>query len=271
MKAEQFFYEHPVFNYREFVEWKAKQGTTNNNSIRIALQYYVKTGKLLHLRRGLYAIVPPNASVKNHKVDSYLIAGKVVNDSILAYHTALELHGLAYSSFEQLTFFTKHQVKTFEIGPQRYQPIILPKTLTKGKGSLFGVEIINRQGVELKITNISRTFVDVIDRIDLSGGIEEVYRSVENIASLDVDAAIKYCLMFNNARLAAKVGYFLEQRKGAFAITDKQLRLLLTNRPRVPQYLSKKLQKNCCLVRKWNLMMPQYLLNKAWEELDAKI
>lgn len=271
MKAEQFFYEHPVFSYHEFEEWKAGHGTTNKTSLHMALRYYMQKGKLLRLRRELYAVIPPNLSPEDFHVDPYLVAAKVTDDSILAYHTALELHGLAYSSFEQFTFLTQHKIKSFEVAGQLYQPVMFASALTKQDTSLFGVESINRQGLDIKVASVSRTFVDVLDRIGLSGGLEEVCRSIENAAVLDVDMTINYCLIYQNSRLAAKVGYFLEQRQGAFAITEQQLKPLLAAKPCVPQYLSKDLNKNCRLIKKWNLMMPEYVLNKLWEEPDVEV
>jgi predicted transcriptional regulator of viral defense system len=271
MNIDCFFYEHPVFTYREFEKWKAKKGAIKDISLHTALLYYVKKGKLLHLRRALYVVLPPNATPETVQIDPYLIAGKAVEDSILAYHTALELHGVAYSSFEQFTFITQHKVKPFQLANQKYQPIAIPSILLKNKQNSFGVEVINRQGVDIKITNSARTFVDVLDRIELAGGIEEVYRSLENMVILNIDEIIHYCLMLKNARLAAKVGYFLEERKGAFAITDKKLRPLLAAKPKVPQYLSKGIQTNCCLVKKWNLMLPKSLLNRDWEEPNAEV
>jgi len=270
MKLDQFLHEHLVFTYQNFKKWKSKQGKANDFSLHTMLHYHVKKGKLLLLRRGLYAVVPPGSTPENLKVDSYLIAAKASTDSVLGYHTALELHGLAYSSFEQFTFLTQQKIKPFEIVNQWYQPIFFQSILIKNKNIFFGTEVINRQGLDIKITNVSRTFVDVLDRIDLSGGLEEVSRSVENIVILDIDMVIKYCLMLKNSRLAAKVGFFLEQRKGVFAVTDKQLQSLLAAKPKSPQYLSKNLLKDCQYIKKWNLMIPKQILNKTWEEPNAK-
>jgi predicted transcriptional regulator of viral defense system len=269
MKIEQFFYEHPVFTYHEFGEWKAKQNTIKDASLHMALQYYVKAGRLLRLRRELYAVVPPNSTPDDLRVDPYLLAAKVSQDSILAYHTALELHGAAYSSFEQFTFLTKSKIAAFEIAGQWYQPVKPPTVLLKQKNISFGIETINRQGLDIKITGIERTFVDVLDRIRLAGGLEEVCRSIENIAVLDIGKVVEYCLMLQNARLAAKVGYFLEQRKGAFAVTEKQLEPLSAAKPAKPQYLLQGLD-NCHLIKKWNLMIPESVLNKLWEEPNAE-
>ena len=270
MKLDQFLYEHPVFTYRDFKKWKAKPRRISDLSLHMMLYYYVKKSKLLLLRRGLYAVIHPGFTSKTLKVDSYLIAAKASDDSVLGYHTALELHGVTYSSFEQFTFLTQQKIKPFEIANQRYQPVSFPSILIKNKKNLFGTEIINRQGLDIKITNISRTFVDVLDRIDLSGGLEEVCRSIENIVILNIDMVIKYCLMLENARLAAKVGFFLERRKGVFAVTDKQLKALLAVKPCSPQYLSINLRNDCQYVKKWNLMIPKQLLNKTWEEPNVK-
>ncbi len=72
--------------------------------------------------------------------------------------------------------------------------------------------------------------------------------------------------MLKNARLAAKVGYFLEQRQDAFAVEDKQLKPLLDAKPKTPQYLSKAKHENVQLIKKWNIFMPLYVINQSWEE-----
>lgn len=272
MKIDQFFYEHLVFTYQDFKDWKINHHEKiNDSSLHMMLYYYVKNGKLLSLRRELYAVVPPGSTPEALKVDSYLIAAKASQDSVLGYHTALELHGLANSSFEQFTFLTQKKVKPFEIANQRYQPVFFPSILVKNKSIFFETEIINRQGLEIKITSIARTFVDILDRIDLAGGLEEVCRSIDNIVVLDINKVIKYCLMLQNRRLAAKVGFFLEQRKGVFAVTNKQLQDLLSSKPLTPQYISKELHLDCQLVKKWNLMVPKQILNQTWEEPNAQI
>lgn len=265
-----FFYQHPIFRYEEFVAWKTKHGTSKRYSINNTIQYYLKTGKLIRLRKELYAVVPPNETLKTIQIDSYILAALAAKDSVLSYHTALELHGLAYSAFEQFTFLTTQKTKSFEFANQRFQPVSLPKAL-KTQNANFCVEIVNRQGVDIRVTNLARTFVDVLDRPDLCGGWEEVCRSINDIAVLKIDEVIAYCLKMNNARLAAKVGFFLEQRTGAFAVSSNQLQPLLNIRPKSPQYLSKHEQKNCCLVKKWNLMMPITILEKSWEEPNVTV
>lgn len=270
MGVETFFYSKPVFLQEEFVLWKKKQGTINTRAIQKALLYYRKAGRLLNVRRGLYAAVPPNESPQEISVDPYLIAGKASRDSILAYHTALELHGVAYSVFEQFTFVTTQKNKPFEFQSHWFQPSAVPAPLQKANLNNFGIERINRQGVMINVTNIARTYVDVLDRIELSGGWEEVIRSIENIAILAIEEVIEYCLMLNNRVLAAKVGFFLEQRKGAFKVEYRTLKPLLKLKPLSPQYISP-LNESSQLIKNWNLIIPTRILKQTWNEPDHDI
>lgn len=135
----------------------------------------------------------------------------------------------------------------------------------------MGTQIINREGVDIQITNLSRTYVDILDRIEQSGGWEEICRALEKIAVINIDEVIQYSLLLNNARLAAKVGYFLEQREGAFKVSEKQLSQLLTKKPKIPQYASKRNHDKFLLVKKWNLLLPSQVIHKTWEEPNADI
>lgn len=268
MDIESFFQSHPIFRYEEFVEWRGASNKHEIHNIRMLLQHHTKSGRIASIRRGLYVVIPFGESLEDLLIDPYLIAAKITNDSVLAYHTALELHGVAYSVFEQFTFTTKKKIKPFQYQQHWYQPVATPNALKK-QPSAIETTMIDRQGLAIEITNIERTFVDVIDRADLSGGWEEVSRSLTNIAVLTIEKVVDYCLLLNNRRLAAKVGFFLQQRQGAFAVDDNLLAPLLALKPLTPQYLSQ--QKPNKLIKQWNLIVPLTILNQSWEDIDHAI
>ncbi len=270
MTVEQFFYEHPVFRHEEFALFKLTMGTINPTSIKAALAYYVKFGRIKPIRRKLYAVVPPNQSIDSVLIDPYLVAGKVTEDAVIGYHSALELLGVAYSSFGQLTYITQQKSKPFDFNGHWYQSVASPLALQKKQAVDIHVDTINRQGVDIKVTNAARTFVDVLDRVELCGGWEEVYRSVTSLAVLNVDQVIDYCLMLNNTRLNAKVGYFLSQRQDAFAVTKQQLAPLLAEKPKVAQYTPGSAAEQFQLVKPWNIYLPLSVINQSWEEPDAE-
>jgi len=271
MKIEQFFYEHPVFRHEEFAAWKAKKGEIKPVSVNTALRYYVKAGQIKPIRRKLYAVIPPIQTPDTVMIDPYLIASKATDDALLGYHTALELMGLAYSSFGQFTYITAQKSKPFEFQGQWFQSVATPIALQKKQKALVGIDHISRQELSIAITNPARTFVDVLDRIELCGGWEEVCRSIQQFATLNIDEAIAYCLLRDNARLNATVGYFLSQRKGAFTVSEKQLKPLLNAVPKIPQYASKKNQEKFQLVKPWNILLPASVIDQTWEEPNADL
>ena len=271
IKPEKFFYEHPVFRHEEFAHFKSAHGKTNSHNVKMALAYYVKQGRIKPIRRKLYAVVPPNQSIDSVMIDPYLIAGKVTEDAIVGYHSALELLGTAYSSFGQLTYITKQKSKPFGFDGHWYQSVAALKVLQKKQLSDIYIDTINRQGIDIRVTNRARTFVDVLDRVELCGGWEEVYRSINSLAILDVKQVVEYCLILDNARLNAKVGYFLSQRRNAFAVTKQQLTPLLEAKPKATQYIPGEAGEQYQLVRPWNIYLPVSIINQSWEEPDAEL
>lgn len=267
MELEAFFYTNPVFRYEEFECFKNEKGKVSSaRTIHKMLHYYIKKGRLINVRRGIYAVVTPGVQPEHVLIDPYLLSSKAAKDSILAYHTALELYGIAYSVFEQFTFLTAQKIKPFEVQDRWFRPVTLPIMLKKGDHANFGIEKIDRQGVTIRVTSLARTFVDVLDRIDLSGGWEEVVRSISNMAVLNVPDVITYCLLLNNRILAAKVGYFLEQRQGAFAVGENVLKPLLDKKPLTAQSLLSDKREQGRLIKKWNIILPIYILNETWDE-----
>jgi predicted transcriptional regulator of viral defense system len=64
-----------------------------------------------------------------------------------------------------------------------------------GQGKkMFGVIQRNRSGVDLRVTSLERTLVDVLDRPDLTGSWEEIWRSLEAVEFFDLDQVIAYVL-----------------------------------------------------------------------------
>jgi predicted transcriptional regulator of viral defense system len=270
MSVKQFFFEHPVFRHEEFAQFKSFHGEISPISVNTALTYYAKSGQIKPIRRKLYAVIPPNQTADSVLIDPYLVAGKATEDAVIGYHSALELLGVAYSSFGQLTYITQQKSKPFDFDGHWYQSVAASQILQNKQAANSYVDTVNRQGVNIRVTNAARTYVDALDRIELCGGWEEVVRSLSSLAVLNIDQVIDYCLMLNNARLNAKVGYFLSQRQGAFAVTKEQLAPLLTVKPKVAQYIAGVSGESFQFVKDWNIYLPLSVINQSWEEPDVE-
>src|SRR5262249_16696877 len=154
------------------------------------------------------------ASATTFPIDPYLIAGRITSDSVLAYHTALDLHGVSYSMYQQFTFLSRAMIRPFTFQHANYHCLPFPKSLHSN--SNFDVGIVNREGLDIKVTGLERTLVDSLDRPDYAGGWEEIWRSAEHIPILNIDKMIEYAFLLANSTTIVKLGFFLEQHSQQF-------------------------------------------------------
>jgi predicted transcriptional regulator of viral defense system len=160
------------------------------------LAHHMKTGRILRIRRGLYVSVSFGFSPESCPLDTFLLAGTMSDDAVLAYHTALEFYGKAHSFQKRLLFLTGRAIRpvTFR-GYDSEGGICFPKTLVENKKEFFAVDTAERVRYPVRVTSLERTMVDVLDRPSLGGGWEEIWRSLESVEFFDVDKVVDYSLL----------------------------------------------------------------------------
>jgi predicted transcriptional regulator of viral defense system len=267
MKLNEFLSQHAVFTVDELDRFLSVRGSGKPNTRKSLLTYYRNQGRIIPVRRGLYATVPFGDDPLSTPVDPYLIAAKMSVDAILAYHTALEFYGKAYSVYSMLHYVSARKSSPLKFRAYEFRRAPVPHLLLEKGKEMFGVAVHNRSGVEVRVTNLERTFVDIIDRPDLAGSWEEIWRSLESIEFLDLDQVVEYALLLENSTTIAKVGFFLEQHKEDLMIDDKHLNPLRRLRPRQPHYFMRGNRKGCQWVKDWNLLVPVEILNRSWGEM----
>ena len=267
MKLNDFFSKHPVFTVAELDEYLRTRGSGNRKVRTSMLTYHRRQGRIVPVRRGLYAVVPPGADPESVPVDPYLLASKLTSDAVLGYHTTLEFFGRAYSVYQRFFYLSKRPSAPLRFRSYEFKGILVPKALRdKGKES-FGVKSAEREGIPVKVTDLERTMVDVLDRPDLCGGWEEVWRSLESIEYFNLDEVVEYTLLLGNSTTAAKVGFFLEQHQDSLMVKDPHLDPLRELRPRQPHYMERNKRHGGRLLPEWNLVVPETVLKRSWAEV----
>jgi len=130
----------------------------------------------------------------------------------------------------------------------------------------FGVKTQDRAGVAVRVTSLERTLVDVLDRPELGGGWEEIWRSLESVEFFDLDKVVEYALLLDNATTIAKVGYFLDQHRETLMVEDAHLEPLRKRRPKRPHYMERSRRSRGRSVAEWNLVVPVAVAERSWEE-----
>lgn len=266
MKGNEFFSKRPVFTHDEFAAVLSKRGERSRRTVDSLLAYHVGAGHLINIRRGLYAVVPLGVDPDTCPVDPYLLAGKMAPDAVLSHHTALGLHGKSYSVFNRFFFLTAHAVRPLSFRGHEFVSIHNPKALNTSHKRRYGTQEVERAGLPIHVTTLERTLADVLDRPDLCGGWEEVWRSLEMVEFFNLDQVVAYTLFHHKAVLCAKVGFFLAQHREPLMVEESTLRKLRANRPRQAHYLDRSFSGRNKLVSEWNLIVPESILSRSWEE-----
>jgi predicted transcriptional regulator of viral defense system len=121
-------------------------GEEGENAVRVRLNNYTKTGRLIRLRRGLY--------VKDKNYDKNELAGKIFIPSYISFETVLGAAGVTFQYYSQI-FLASYQTKEITIDGQKYSFKRLKENiLTSNLG-------VDSQG-GYSIANTERAFLDVI-------------------------------------------------------------------------------------------------------------
>lgn len=265
MKLQELYASQPVLTLDELQAHLDAGHSPNRRSREALVAYYLQEGLLLQLRRGLYAVVPPGTDPQDCPVDPYLAAAKSAGDAVLAYHTALEVHGKAHSVFERFTYQSNKALRPWTFRSYRFECVLFPKALRKEGQQTFATTALERSGVAVRATSLERTLVDLLDRSDLGGGWEEIWRSLESVEYFDLDRVTRYVQLLGKKTTAAKVGYYLQEHAEPLMVEDRHLEPLRKLRPKQPHYLQR--GRSGKLVGDWNLVVPRSLADRAWEEI----
>ncbi|MCE5223693.1 hypothetical protein LLG10_05815, partial [bacterium] len=156
-----------------------------------------------------------------------------------------------------------HTVAPFFFQSTYYKRTPAPVRLQKKGQEMFGVVSYKGSGVDIKVTNLERTLVDMIDRPHLTGSWEQIWRSLESIESCDLNQVVEYVHLLENATTAARVGFFLEQHRETLNVRETHLNLLQKLCPRQPHYLMRSKRNGCKMLSRWNLLVPPEMINRT--------
>lgn len=267
MKLKEFFSKHPVFTRKEMKQFLSRKGSGDQQTLEQTINYHLKAGNIGQVKRGLFYHIPPGYDSEKYPVDLMLVTARLREDAILAYHTAMDIRGHSHSAFQTYYFLTKkaNNTRTINFRNSTFKPVNQPSPLQKSNDEFYLVDDYDRKGLTIHVTSLERTLIDAINRPELCGGWEEIWRSFQGIGYIKEENLIGYISKLGNATTAARIGFFLEDRRDEFGVREETLQKLEDYLPDNPRYLDHK-ERGGTLVKRWKLIVPDYVLRKNWEE-----
>jgi predicted transcriptional regulator of viral defense system len=223
----------------------------NKDTCMNILKQLIKSKHLVKVRRGLYEVVPPEqVGSKKPAAEKFLLACKITSPYCLAYHSALEIHGVANTAiYNSVNVASPKQFRKFEYEGVSYRWI--------PRQDLFGTEKTIWVTAPIVVTDKERTVLDCIDRMDLAGGFEEAFKSLSSMSNVDFDRLYSYAATQRKTILFHKLGFLLsqEQIKDSWHVDDEQLREIKKKlSSKIYYFLAHKGTGR--LVNEWRLIVP---------------
>jgi predicted transcriptional regulator of viral defense system len=183
--------EIQIFKFTE-VEELIGQKFENLNEV---LENLVHKEMLTRIERGKFC--RPNFR------EEYVIGTFVVENSAVAYWSALNLHGLTEQLSNTVFIQTTHKKNDKAILGTSYRFVkIAPYKKT-------GIIYNGYGNLRYPITDVEKTIVDCFDLPQHSGGYAELIRAVGQ-AQLQSTKLIEYCKALNNIAVTKRIGYLVE-------------------------------------------------------------
>lgn len=261
-----FFSAHPVFSRAEYAAAVGRR--PDDKVITAMLTQHLQAGNIRRVARGLFASVPKHADAGKWSVDRFLAASRLRRGSVIAYHSALELHGCAYTEGHEVQVIAPGEPGVFEAAGLTCRFVKPPRGFAQRNGTLAdGVTVVDRLGLEVSLTTIERTIADLFDRYDLAGGAEELFNSLDLVARVDAAALVRYARALSNATAAGALGSWLEREQKRLGVPDTALKELRTMMPSQARYALGAKSGEGKTAKGWNVILPIGVVERRFEGL----
>ena len=244
----QFAQSSPLFTLEELGHRYGKKGPSR--SVRNMLYRLKRQGRVRQLTKGVYAGALATASVNRYSVPS-----KLRKDAVVAFHSALEFHGIANQVFQTVYYLSARPRRDVTFDGVTYHCVAPPRQLARAHQLDFQVELSRDKA---RVTGRERSIVDCLAFLPYSGGVDELDRSLAMLPSFDFDVALEYLRLLRMPWLYARLGFLLDRHAEKLFFKGKSRDAFLKRLPRGVAYLDRKRPGNRW-VTTWNLMVPETL------------
>jgi len=181
--------------------------TGNRETAYSTIKAYNKKGLIENVKRDLWVAISPET--KRPVPNRYAIGSHAAPGAYVAYHSALEYHGIANQVYHEVYAASVSRFRTFDHDGLTYTHVQSPAD----------IGVVDKPG-GVRVTDLERTVLDGINDFSKVGGLEELLRSIELIPLLDGNKLLEYLNAYNKVFLFQKAGYILEYFKDGLKLND---------------------------------------------------
>lgn len=235
--------------------------TGNEHAAHSLLYDYVNAGYIERVRRDLYTAI--SLETKQPIANRFMIATSIAEDACVSFHSAFEYYGYANQVFYEIYVTTNRRFSNFTYDGITYSRVS-PRI---GSG-------ITTTNTGIRITDLERTVIDSIYAFEKIGGLEELFRCLMLVPSLQSDKLLTYLDDYGLANLYQKTGFILLQFAEQLGLARSFFDYCKSKIPKAKKYLYSErdaLSERFILHEDWMLFAPadfKSIINKGMNLCD---
>jgi len=179
-------------------------GKVSPAAIRLQLGRWVKSGRIIQLRRGLYAIAPPYQKIAPHP---FHIANRLQRGSYISLQSALAFHGMIPEGVHQNLSVTSGRPGQFSTPLGNFVFRHIKPDL------LRGYHLLDLDGQQAWVASPVKALLDLVylqAGADSQAYLDEL--RLQNLDQLDVDLLASYRQVFGSPKMNRAIDLVLKMR-----------------------------------------------------------
>ena len=205
----------------------ATEITGNESTAKSMLAAAIRNGMVCRVKSNLYAVT--DLATSQCIANKFEIASHISETACVAYHSAMEYHGLGHQLFNEVTVFSASSFRPFDFDGLVYvrrQPTIQDGVVTPLMNS------------SVRVTDLERTIIDCIDRIKYAGGVEELLNNLSSVSYVAEIKLLTYLDAYGKASLYQKTGFLLSRYRKQWRLSESFFRHCKANIGKSTCYLA---------------------------------
>jgi len=217
---------------------------------RNAVAYLIKNGYARRVKSGLYYLIPFEHRGTEWQPDVLIVGSKVAPKYFYSHAAALTLFGILSTTPPRIPITTLKRFRRFTYRQHIFYPV--------ETRHFFGIRELDYKGITVNVSDMERTFIDCLSRLDLSGGVVGAFRNLSMLGFINYPLLMEYLEKIGKKSAMVRCGFALDFFRDVWEVDKTVVDELKERAQSGPvYYLDRGIPKGTGkLVKKWNLIIP---------------
>jgi predicted transcriptional regulator of viral defense system len=248
--------------YREFYKQRVvtleeiKPMFPDEQQARNAVAYLIKHGYAKRVKSGLYYLIPFEHRGTDWQPDVLVVGSKIAEQYYYSHASAFAIFGILAAPPPRVAISVPVRFRRFKYGVHTFYPV--------ESHQMFGFKDYDYRGITVKVSDMERTMIDALSRLDLSGGVIGAFRNLSMLGFINYPLLMEYLDRVGKKSVMVRCGFALEFFRNRWEVDQEVLNELKKRAKAGPvYYLDRDIPKGMGkLIKGWNLIIPS-----AFEDL----